>query len=107
MCSLSEHPYSHSYATMVLTGKLLEAALATVRQSIPLIDINHKPAGDICAAQVYDALATGKCQAIGRGSGVLRYIRVLIPGAFKVQLRGPREECWLNTQAAVLRFHGE
>lgn len=91
----------------ILTGKPLAQAVSLLN-SITLRDITaqHKLA-EISASQAEYLIDDRKVEGICRGNRSLRYLRALVSDIRIPAPRGQFEPCWLNQQAAVIRFHGE
>lgn len=91
---------------MTLTGTTLQKALNATEGQIALRR-GKEYLRDVTADEIPLMIADGRYQFVGRASKV-RYVRQLDPSAIIVlPWKAHFEPCWLNRDAAVIRFHGE
>ncbi len=94
------------HMTQILTGDSLQKALNATQGQIPLF-VGKLRVRDLGADEVPLLIGDSRYEFVGRKARV-RYVRQLDPNAvIKTPWRATWRACWLNTEAAVMRFHGE
>lgn len=91
---------------MILTGTKLQHALNSTAAPIRLFQ-GARYVRDLTSDEIPLLIADHRYQFEGR-VGKVRLVRQLDPSAIIVMpWKAKFEHCWLNSEAAVLRFHGE